>query len=115
MKCKKIPQIVVTLSLLLLMVFMLNACEMPDAGTSAYVPVYKGMTITSTVQKAEDIVYSGNDDKTNNGNHYGHYKGDSSDKENPDKDNPFPLKSSYNLQQDVATRFRMQIQILRSC
>ena len=69
-----------------------------DNSQSKLVPVYQGMTITSAVNNAKLPTLNGNgnnkddfDYSKDNGNHNGHFKGDSTeDDKEIDEENPFP-------------------------
>ena len=77
---------------LALSLIVLSGCDM----SGKTVPVYRGMSISSYMKSASATSYmsDGKDDfdyDKDNGNHNGHFKGDSTDRdETVDEENPFP-------------------------
>ena len=76
------------------------------------VPVYQGMTITEAKNETLSLLRFGqrssgagsiNSDKDNNGNHYGNYKGDSTDRnDNIDEENPYPdNEANENIEEEI--------------
>lgn len=75
---------ILTLLIIILSTLLFVACD-KDGAKEKQVPVYKGMTISRSFAKASAM--SASDD---NGNHYGHFKGDHNDRDDEvDQNKPF--------------------------
>ena len=77
----------------------------PNGSQNKQVPVYQGMSISTTTVVAmpsfEKEGNNGNGNTDNNGNHYGWYKGDSADdKDDVDQETPFP-DAGENIEQEI--------------
>lgn len=77
-----------------------NADKNDEETKKKQTPVYQGMTITSSVSSATLSALNGSGD---NGNHYGHYKGDHTGKDsNINQNNPYPDNSGdETLEEEV--------------
>ena len=82
---KKLGRVtILTLLIIILSTLLFVACD-KDGAKGKQVPVYKGMTISSNFASASATTAS--DD---NGNHYGHFKGDHNDRDDDvDQNKPF--------------------------
>ena len=82
---KKLGRVtILTLLIIILSTLLFVACD-KDGAKGKQVPVYKGMTISSNFARASATTAS--DD---NGNHYGHFKGDHNDRDDDvDQNKPF--------------------------
>ena len=75
---------ILTLLIIILSTLLFVACD-KDGAKEKQVPVYKGMTISRSFAKASAV--SASDD---NGNHYGHFKGDHNNRNDEvDQNKPF--------------------------